>query len=166
MRLTLMPGLHSCLGYSLKLFAKCEEEVVRTNVDIHTLVWELRDEVECSLNNESRHLCPLTQVWFSDIFLRAMRRDENRLRVWKIKRMYPSHSCSRFISWCLDENGNRALHVINSFFKPIMLVLRERPGGSYILRYSCFWKKKIINIIKFYVKHQHFYSALLELEWQ
>ncbi len=36
----LMPGLHSRLGYLLRLLARCERDKIRTNVDIHTLVHE------------------------------------------------------------------------------------------------------------------------------
>ncbi len=43
------------------------------NIDIHTLVRELQDEVDCSLNNEARHSCPLTRVQLTDIFPRAMK---------------------------------------------------------------------------------------------
>ncbi len=35
-----MPGLHSHFGYLSRLLARCERDEVRTNVDIHTLVWE------------------------------------------------------------------------------------------------------------------------------
>ncbi len=35
-----MPGLHSYLGYSSRLLAKCEQDEVHTNVDIHTLMRE------------------------------------------------------------------------------------------------------------------------------
>ncbi len=38
--LHLMPGLHSCLGYSSRLLVRCERDNVRTNVDIYTLVQE------------------------------------------------------------------------------------------------------------------------------
>ncbi len=37
---TLMPGLHSCLEYSLRLLVRCERDEIRTNVDIRTLVWK------------------------------------------------------------------------------------------------------------------------------
>ncbi len=36
----LMPGLHSRLGYSSRLLARCKQDEVHTNVDIHTLVQE------------------------------------------------------------------------------------------------------------------------------
>ncbi len=36
-----VPGLHSHLGYSSRLLARCEWDEVRTNVDIRTLVREL-----------------------------------------------------------------------------------------------------------------------------
>ncbi len=36
-----MPGLHSHLGYSSRLFVRCEQDKVHTNVDIPTLVRDL-----------------------------------------------------------------------------------------------------------------------------
>ncbi len=38
---TVMSGLHSHRGYSLRLSRNCERDEVRTNVDIHTIVGEL-----------------------------------------------------------------------------------------------------------------------------
>ncbi len=38
--MNIMPGLHSHLEYSSSLLARCEQDEVRTNVDIHTLVRE------------------------------------------------------------------------------------------------------------------------------
>ncbi len=70
-----MPGLHFCQRHSSRLLAKCERDEVCTNVDIHTLAWELRDKVET-------FLFPLTRDWFTDIFPRALIRDKNRLRMW------------------------------------------------------------------------------------
>ncbi len=36
-----MPGLHSRLGYLLRLLARCERDEVRTNIDIHTFLLEM-----------------------------------------------------------------------------------------------------------------------------
>ncbi len=44
-----MSGLHSCLGYSSRLLVRCEWDEVRTNVDIHTLVWKLQEK-SCASN--------------------------------------------------------------------------------------------------------------------
>ncbi len=43
---------------------------------------------------------------------RASRRDENTLRVWKMRRMDPSHSHS-LVSCCLNENVNQPLLLIS-----------------------------------------------------
>ncbi len=88
--MNLTPGLHSHWTHSSRLSARCEWDEVRTNVDIHTLVRELRDKVET-------FFFPLTQDWFTDIFLRASRWDKNRSRMWQTRRMYPSHSRSCFV---------------------------------------------------------------------
>ncbi len=92
-----MPDLHSRRRHSLRLSARCERDEVRTNVDIHTLVQELWDKIECSLNNKERHSCPLTRARFTNMFLWASRRDENSLRIWQTRRMYPSHSDSHLM---------------------------------------------------------------------
>ncbi len=52
---------------------------------------------------------PLTWDWFPVMSPRASGWDENRFRVWKTRLMYPSHSCSRLVLCCLDENVNQAL---------------------------------------------------------
>ncbi len=51
---------------------------------------------------------PSTQDWFTNISLRAARRDEKRSEVWKMRQMYPPHSHSHLVSCCLDENVNQA----------------------------------------------------------
>ncbi len=53
---------------------------------------------------------PLTWDWFNDMPLRASKRNENKLRVWKMRRIYLSHSRSCLVSCCLDENVNQALN--------------------------------------------------------
>ncbi len=45
-QLPLMPDLHSRRRHSSRLAARCERDEVCPNVDIHTLVGELRDKVE------------------------------------------------------------------------------------------------------------------------
>ncbi len=94
---TVMLGLYSRWRHSSRLLPRCERDTVRTNVDIHTLVGELRDKVERSFNNKARYLRPLTRVWFTNMFPRASRRDKNWLRTWQTRRIYPSHSPSHLM---------------------------------------------------------------------
>ncbi len=53
---TVMPDLHSRLGYSSKLSRNCKRDEVRTNVDIHTLVRELQDRHNSRKSRDSREL--------------------------------------------------------------------------------------------------------------
>ncbi len=85
-----MPGLHSHRRHLSRFLVRCERDKVRTNVDIHTLVRELRDKVET-------FLFPLTRNWFTDIFPRALRWDKNRSWMWQTRRMNPSHSRSHLV---------------------------------------------------------------------
>ncbi len=103
-------GLHSHLGYSLRLLVRYEQDEVCTKVDIHTLVWEssiTRQDVRDILIMFETFSFSLTRDWFTDMSPRASRRDENRSRVWKTRRIYPSHSRSCLVSWCLDKNVNQ-----------------------------------------------------------
>ncbi len=77
----LIPSLHFRRRCSSRLSARSEWDEVLVNVDIHTLVWELRDKVEHSLNNEARHSLPLTRIWCIDMFPGASRRNKNRSRM-------------------------------------------------------------------------------------
>ncbi len=100
-----MPGLHSCLEDSLKLLARYERDKIRTNVDIHTLVQEL----SITRQDIRDFSFPLTENWFTNMSQRASRQDENRSRVWKTRRLYPSHSRSRLVSRYLNKNVSQAL---------------------------------------------------------
>ncbi len=51
-----IPGLHSHRGYSLRLSRNCEWDEVCTNVDIHTLVWELPDRYNSQKSRDNREL--------------------------------------------------------------------------------------------------------------
>ncbi len=47
--------------------------------------------------------------WFTNMSPRASRWDVNRLRVWEMRRMHPSHSRSRRVLCSLNKNVNQAL---------------------------------------------------------
>ncbi len=47
------PGLLSHRRYSPKLLESCEQDKVRVNVDIHTLVQELRDKVDMGMPRDN-----------------------------------------------------------------------------------------------------------------
>ncbi len=49
-----MPGLHSRQGHSSRILASSKQNEVRANVDIHTLVRELRDNVDRGKSRDSR----------------------------------------------------------------------------------------------------------------
>ncbi len=60
---TKMPGTYYArFTLSWRLSVRCERDEVRTDIVTHTLVQELRDKDECSLNNEVRHSCNLNWV--------------------------------------------------------------------------------------------------------
>ncbi len=62
-----MPGLHSRQRYLSRLSRNCEWDEVRTNVDIHTLVRELRERYNF-------------HAWFTF----SLRQHETRMRVWRV----------------------------------------------------------------------------------
>ncbi len=55
-QLTLMPGLPSLQEYLSQLLRNCEQDVVCTNVDIHTLVRELQNRYNSQKSRDSQEL--------------------------------------------------------------------------------------------------------------
>ncbi len=71
---TFMPGLHSHRRYSLRLSRNCERDEVRTNVDIHTLTWELQDRYNSQKSSNSTFFTKLqTTIYIQE--LNKMRRN-------------------------------------------------------------------------------------------
>ncbi len=62
--LKIMPGLHCRQGYSSRLSRNCEWDEVRTNVDIHTLVRELRNRYNSRKSQDSREVAQLHSSTF------------------------------------------------------------------------------------------------------
>ncbi len=149
-----VPGLHSCLGYSLRLLARYERDKVLTNVDIHTLMRVV--------NNEARHSRHSHFLWLGtdlpNMSPRASRWNENRPRMWRMRRMYPSHSRFRLVSCCLDEIVNQELKFIPS----------DSRFGSWLIlpfkNFNQYWKTEHLfasGAASFLIPQNTFYSAPL-----
>ncbi len=111
--------------------------------------------INSSFNNKARHSRPLTRVWFTNMFLRAMRWDKNRLSTCEMRRMYPSHFCSRLMLFRRECKVNVALRKFHSIFnKWISLNFKENfTQFSSFIRISVILKKSPkLTVLKYWNK--------------
>ncbi len=94
-----MPGLHSCLEYLSRL----NKTETKYHESKHSHSGARIVDNKATFKTFS---FPLTRDWFTGMFPRALRQDENRSRVWKMRQMYPF---TVSFSSCLDEDVNQAL---------------------------------------------------------